>query len=240
MKRVLAMLAILMMTGIISADGGFYTSISGDGDISQTFTVSVGPVNAKDAINLHGSGLKVEAGLDVGDSGAHYWKSARAMGSTIKDKTTVVALAKTWFIDKTTMKGTKLHFDKSVSVGPSGIYYHTNAYTGNRNVYGYNTLDRYTYIKNHFDGDFGYRDMSFKAKATGSYEPDKYKLETNVGVDFSNSKLMFSDNGFTRGDYARFDNKIYTYIDGTGGTLVQSGVANPGRIDYSFGFSVDL
>jgi len=240
MRYLLSLLTLLALVGMVSGDGSFYTSLSGDGQLIQTITANIEGISVSDTCTLGGQGLVIRSGVEASSSGFSYYKELKARSSSIYDRTVVWTGEGTWFNDVTRMTGKKLNFNKNFGVGSGSAFYTTNAWTGNRNSYGYNRLEKTTYIKNHFDGDWGIRKINMKTRASGSYEPDKYKLKTDVVVDFDNEKLHFWDSGFTQGDYAYFKNHVHTYIDGTHSDLTQTGTANPGKINYNLYFNVDL
>jgi len=230
---------------MVSGDGSFYTSLSGDGQLIQTITANIEGISVSDTCTLGGQGLVIRSGIDASSSGFSYYKELKARSSSIYDssiydKTVVRTGEGTWFKDVTRMTGKKLNFNKNFGVGSGSAFYTTNAWTGNRNTQGSNTLAKTTFIKNPQDNDWGKREITMVVRASGSYEPDKYKLKTDVVVDFDNEKLHFLDSGFTQGDYAYFKNHVHTYIDGTHSDLTQTGTANPGKINYNLYFNVDL
>jgi len=240
MKYAIGILVLLLLVGLVSGDGQFFTSLSGDGQLIQKISTNIEGISVSDICTLSGQGLVIRSGVEASSSGFGYHKELKARSSSIYDRTVVRTSGRTWFNDVTRMTGKKLNFGKDFGVGSGSAFYTTNAWTGNRNSYGYNRLERTTYIKNYFDGDCGIREINMKTRASGSYEPDKYKLKTDVVVDFYNEKLHFWDSGFTQGDYAYFKNHVHTYIDSVHSDLTQTGTVNPGKINYNLYFNVDL
>lgn len=244
----------------VLADGFMSSSLHVDsGTLNQYIGVDVsspGPDNFRDSMYMSGNGLNLDTTVQVGGGMASYSTDAYAASSYIDQTSTIYAFGfgTPWFKDRTQMWGEKLHLQKSavagLSQGPNngaGATYYTKAWTDNRETWGWNKLHKYTYIKNHIDDDYGYQDLWFKTRASGPCEPDKFKLETMVGVGTNSSigggglGLIVWDKGFVKGDIADFSGKIFADIDGNKTTFTLSGHAAPGRVDWkNFVFQVDL
>jgi len=205
---------------------------------------------------MNGNGLSLSTVSETNSNRWFYQTEARADGSHIKQISTIQDSHNTYIYDKTKMTGEKLNLDKTVLIGNDvsgttgnekpGLYYNTEAWTGNRETWGWNTLDKYTKVIDNTASPTcgGYQDLHYKTKATGSYEPDNFWLDTTVSLGYFEFPYRWTlgvhEDSFTQGDIAIFSGTIYQNMNGAITTIDTSGYAAPGKIDYDFDFVLDI
>lgn len=251
---VLVAFALLSTVGMAAADVAFSSTIKVDsGSLSQTARID-GIVKNKIQMNGNGLRLSTDAGVDMGSFDAMYSTSAHAADGHINDRFVVrIPQGPAVFRDVTKVSGVKIGLDKVVTAGmhgdPYGNFgatYYTKAYSGNRDVLGWNVIDKQTMIFNPMNGDRLSQKLLFQSKACGSYEPDNLKLETTIGLgDFDQDggpELLVQNNGYVRGDIASYQGRL-KFVPNSGPIVVltQNGHAAPGRVDLTaLNFLADL